>query len=252
MALPESVICPRDAAAFKQSMDSYWSQHVLSDPATFSSSERLSISSSASTTNEEIRVAREKRKDYSLFVAMATLRFSVLRVSRECYDRSWRQVDECSKAEDEKSLAVIGGRNSAVGMGGLVLGGTLLHHQNELVLASRPVTKASASTNPDLWRARKGGSNNFGIVTRFTAHSFSSTKIWGGFLYMPASQAAKFLAAFHKCVNRADAGDPSATYDNYAAGPIASFSYIQYFLPLILAAMICLSYLLAWPRKLAN
>jgi hypothetical protein len=44
---------------------------------------------------------------------------------------------------------------------------------------------------------------------------------------MPASQAAKVLGAFHESVNRVDSGDPSTTYDNHAAGPIACFSYIQ-------------------------
>lgn len=44
---------------------------------------------------------------------------------------------------------------------------------------------------------------------------------------MPAFQAGKVLAAFHECVNRADSDDPTTTYDNHAAGPIACFSYIQ-------------------------
>lgn len=97
----------------------------------------------------------------------------------------------------------------------------------EIVLASGTVTTASASTNPDLWRALKGGSNNFGIVTRFTALCFPCTKIWSGFLYVPAFQTNKVLAAFHEFVNRADSNDPKITYDKYAAGPLTSFSYIQ-------------------------
>ena len=44
---------------------------------------------------------------------------------------------------------------------------------------------------------------------------------------MPAFQTTKILAAFHECVNRAGSTDPSITYDEYAAGPIACFSYIQ-------------------------
>ena len=97
----------------------------------------------------------------------------------------------------------------------------------EVVLASGSIVTASTSTNPDLWRALKGGSNNFGIVTHFTARAFSSTKIWSGFLYMPASQATKVLTAFHEFVNRAISDDPATTYDGNAAGPIACFSYIQ-------------------------
>lgn len=134
-----------------------------------------------------------------------------------------------SKVLDEIGLAVVGGRNSVVGVGGLTLGGkhmflsTLkfnfilivssclqnlkLYHdiigtvintdtllagisffsprfgfvcsniiEYEIVLASDKVTTASESTNPDLWRALKGGCNSFGIVTRFTARSFHPLK----------------------------------------------------------------------------
>jgi hypothetical protein len=96
----------------------------------------------------------------------------------------------------------------------------------ELVLASGSITTASRSTNPDLWRALKGGSNNFGIVTRFTVRSFPSTQIWSGFLYLPAFQAPKVLAAFHEFVNRTDSEDLN-TYDSHAAGPLTSFTYIH-------------------------
>ena len=44
---------------------------------------------------------------------------------------------------------------------------------------------------------------------------------------MPGFQATKVLAAFHECVNRAGSSDPSITYDDHAAGPIACFFYIQ-------------------------
>ena len=44
---------------------------------------------------------------------------------------------------------------------------------------------------------------------------------------MPATQAAKVLAAFHEYVNRGVSDDSSTMYDNHAAGPIACFSYIK-------------------------
>ena len=96
----------------------------------------------------------------------------------------------------------------------------------EIVLASGKVTTASASHNPDLWHALKGGSNNFGIVTRFQARSFPSTKIWSGFLYMTAFQSKRVLAAFHESVSRTGATEFKNTYDIHAAGPLACFSYI--------------------------
>ena len=83
--------------------------------------------------------------------------------------------------------------------------------------------------NPDLWRALKGGSNNFAIVTRFTARAFPSTKIWSGFLYMhsSSSQVAKVLDAFQESVSRTDPNDSTSPFDSHAAGPLACFSYIQ-------------------------
>lgn len=95
------------------------------------------------------------------------------------------------------------------------------------MLASGSVVTASASANPDLWRALKGGSNNFGIVTRITARSFPSSKIWSGLLYMPSFQATKTIAAFHEYVNRADSGDLGTSFEQYAAGPLACFTYLQ-------------------------
>lgn len=44
---------------------------------------------------------------------------------------------------------------------------------------------------------------------------------------MPAFQATKVLAAFHECVQSTGSSDPSITYNEDAAGPIACFSYIQ-------------------------
>lgn len=97
------------------------------------------------------------------------------------------------------------------------------------MLASGSVVTASASENEDLWRALKGGSNNFGTVTRFTAHSFPSDRIWSGFLYMYSSstQVAKVLGAFHDSVTRANPQDSGAPFDSHAAGPLACFSYVQ-------------------------
>lgn len=50
----------------------------------------------------------------------------------------------------------------------------------EVVLANGSVVYASASSNRDLWLALKGGSNNFGIVTRFDLATFPQGLMWGG------------------------------------------------------------------------
>lgn len=50
----------------------------------------------------------------------------------------------------------------------------------EVVLANGSVVYASASSNDDLWLALKGGSNNFGIITRFDLATFPQGLMWGG------------------------------------------------------------------------
>lgn len=97
----------------------------------------------------------------------------------------------------------------------------------EVVLASGKIVTATALSYPDLWRALKGGSNNFGIVTRFTVRCFPSTQIWSGFMYAPNSQSTKALMALHESAKHADSRICGAAVDTHAAAPIACFAYIQ-------------------------
>ncbi|XXH06062.1 hypothetical protein Hte_012507 [Hypoxylon texense] len=88
----------------------------------------------------------------------------------------WDAVDEIVQAA---GLGVTGGRSGTSGVGGLALAGGLSVFSSrhgfisdnilkfEVVLGSGEVVNASASENPDLWIALKGGSNNFGVVTRY-------------------------------------------------------------------------------------
>ncbi|KAI1778217.1 FAD-binding domain-containing protein [Hypoxylon cercidicola] len=109
----------------------------------------------------------------------------------------WNAVDE--KVQDA-GLAVAGGRSGTSGVGGLALAGGLSVFSSregficdnvrnfEVVLASGDVVNASAHENRDLWIALKGGSNNFGVVTRFDFPTFKQGPFWGGnVLYFPAS-----------------------------------------------------------------
>ncbi len=50
----------------------------------------------------------------------------------------------------------------------------------EVVLASGEVVNVTQSSNPDLWLALKGGSNNFGIVTRFDISTYPHKGMLGG------------------------------------------------------------------------
>jgi len=123
---------------------------------------------------------------------------------------------------DPLGLAVLGGRISTVGVGGLVTGGGFSHfsprygfvcdqvESYEVVLASGKVVTASAKSNPDLWRALRGGSNNFGVVTAFTMRTFQQAPFWGGIIIADGSAIDRQFAALEQLT-----GDPD--YDPYAA-----------------------------------
>lgn len=66
----------------------------------------------------------------------------------------------------------------------------------EVVLANSKIVNANAHENADLFMALKGGSNNFGIVTRFDLQTYPQGNFWGGFIFYPGSTAKQQLLAF--------------------------------------------------------
>ncbi|KAI0547066.1 putative oxidoreductase [Xylaria curta] len=102
---------------------------------------------------------------------------------------------------DNLGLSVAGGRASAVGVGGLTLGGGISYFSPrygwtcdsvmrlEIVLANGSVIRASRDQNPELLRALRGGGNNFGVVTRFEFKTFTQGPVWSANLYYNLSTA---------------------------------------------------------------
>lgn len=96
---------------------------------------------------------------------------------------------------DAKNLGTSGGRVGTVGVGGLVTGGGISFFSRErglvcdnviefeVVLADGSIVLANNGTNSDLWRALKGGSGNFGIVTRIKMNAFELGNMWGGIIF---------------------------------------------------------------------
>ncbi|KAL2842918.1 hypothetical protein BJY01DRAFT_235845 [Aspergillus pseudoustus] len=84
---------------------------------------------------------------------------------------------------------VAGGREGQVGIAGLLLGGGISYYtcrvgfacdqviNYEVVVADGRIVNANKDENPDLFRALKGGGNNFGIVTRFDMITFAARDI---------------------------------------------------------------------------
>lgn len=122
---------------------------------------------------------------------------------------------------DGLNLSVTGGRSAGVGVGGLSLGGgisffgtrhgwtsdTIVNFQ--VVLANGSIISANEKENPDLAWALRGGSNNFGVVTRVDLRAFEQPPFWGGYFYHPTSTWALAANSFVD-ITEAD------TYDEYA------------------------------------
>lgn len=88
---------------------------------------------------------------------------------------------------------------------------------HEIVLANGEIVNVNATSSPDLWLALKGGSNNFGVVTRFDVRSFEQGRMWGGSIYYDISTVAQQLEAFANF-------DIATAYDEYAV-LIQSFGF---------------------------
>ncbi|KAL8935891.1 MAG: hypothetical protein Q9211_004465 [Gyalolechia sp. 1 TL-2023] len=108
---------------------------------------------------------------------------------------------------DAQGYAVPGGRAGGVGVGGLITGGgnSFFSSQSgfvcdnvknfEVVLGSGEIVHANDQTNPDLFRALKGSSNNLGIVTRFDMFAFQQGHLWGGTANYDSSTARNQIRA---------------------------------------------------------
>ncbi|KAL4749885.1 hypothetical protein BDW72DRAFT_124949 [Aspergillus terricola var. indicus] len=118
---------------------------------------------------------------------------------------TWGQV---YKVLDPLNITVTGGRAASIGVGGYLTGGGLSAFgpatgwgcdnvlEAEVVLASGEIVQASRTSHPDLFFALRGGSNNFGVVTKFTMAAHPSSGIWGGFMAYPASEIPRQVRAY--------------------------------------------------------
>ena len=97
----------------------------------------------------------------------------------------------------------------------------------EVVLADGSIINANALQNHDLFKALKGGSNNFGIVTRFDLHTYPQGQMWGGFIAYPESTIAQQLSAFDRFLQ-------SARTDPYAE-IICALGYVGAYKKLIVS-----------------
>ena len=111
---------------------------------------------------------------------------------------------------------VAGGRDGNVGVGGLLLGGgkTFFTARRgfacddvvayEVVLADGSIITADVNHHDDLFRALKGGSNNFGIVTNFKMNALKCDKVWGGLTFFPKHITPDAIQALSEFTDNVD------------------------------------------------
>jgi hypothetical protein len=68
-------------------------------------------------------------------------------------------------------------------------------------LANGEIVNANKESHSDLYKALKGGSINFGIVTKYDLKTIDQDKLWGGLVIYPNSTTSQQLAAGHKFIN---------------------------------------------------
>ena len=78
------------------------------------------------------------------------------------------------------------------------------------MLASGEIVNANQNSNADLWQVLKGGSNNFGIVTRIDLTTIDTVDIWGGIVLYPGTTIPAQIDAFVKFTDEVD-NDPYAS-----------------------------------------
>lgn len=150
---------------------------------------------------------------------------------------SWGEV---FSALEPLGLTVVGGRSAGVGVGGFLLGGKLIHgvasefqsdevhsggiswYSNlyglgcdnivayEVVLANGSIVSASKDSLPDLYKALRGGTGNFGIVTMFHVKVYPYTGMWAGHKAFERKYGAEATKGFIDAGLISDSEDPKS------------------------------------------
>ncbi|KNB11980.1 hypothetical protein FOXG_11672 [Fusarium oxysporum f. sp. lycopersici 4287] len=152
------------------------------------------------------------------------------------------------KSLEPQGVTVIGGRFASIGVGGLIVGGgisyfTGLHGMAcdnvlnyEVVFADGTIANVNRTSKPDLFRALKGGGNQFGIVTRFSLKTYKqTTQVWAGILTFSIDKASLVFNATQAFIDRYD--PLSHMYLSMEGGSNPQLSFINaYTIPALIAS----------------
>jgi FAD/FMN-containing dehydrogenase len=143
---------------------------------------------------------------------------------------TWGEVDHATHAF---GLATPSGIISTTGIGGLTLGGGFGHLTRrygltcdnllsaDVVTADGRFVKASATENPELFWALRGGGGNFGVVTAMDFRLHPVDTVYGGPIFYPADASADVLQFFRDFMR--DAPRELSAFFGYHEAPPAPF-----------------------------
>jgi FAD/FMN-containing dehydrogenase len=130
---------------------------------------------------------------------------------RRLWVQAGARLGDVDRATEPFGLALVSGINSETGLAGLTLGGgigwlmrkyglTIDHLVSaELVTVKGEVLEVSATCNPELFWAIRGGGGNFGIVTAFEFKLVPlGPEVYGGIVLYPAEQAGDVLGQYRE------------------------------------------------------
>ncbi|KXH41551.1 hypothetical protein CNYM01_11026 [Colletotrichum nymphaeae SA-01] len=222
--LPSEVFAAPNTTDYQSVRDGYWSQIAgglspacITRPRT--TEEVASIVKVLSTCGNDVRLAIKSgghgsspgwsSTDGGVLVAM-----DAISETQNVVDKGYALVGsgarwvDVYKTLEPQGVTVIGGRFASIGVGGLLLGGGMSYFSGlhgmacdnvlnyEVVLADGAVVNANSTSEPDLFRALKGGGNQFGIVTRFTLKTYPhANQVWAGILTFSLDKAKEVFAA---------------------------------------------------------
>ncbi|KAI9933671.1 hypothetical protein ASPWEDRAFT_160173 [Aspergillus wentii DTO 134E9] len=118
---------------------------------------------------------------------------------------------------------VAGGRGGTVGVGGFLIGGGNTFHtarvgfacdnvlNYQIVLGNGTIANANKHSNADLYKALKGGTINFGIVTRYDMATIEGDLLWGGVVTYDNSTTSQQIPAISNFIDNIH-NDPYASY----------------------------------------
>ncbi|KAM7212310.1 hypothetical protein V8F06_012309 [Rhypophila decipiens] len=143
-------------------------------------------------------------------------------------------------------LVAAGGRYEPVGVPGFLLGGGITFFGSrhgwgannianmEVVLANGTIVNGNATRHSDLFWALKGGSSNYGIVTRLDLKTLADSPMYGGTTAFQPDRISDFvdaIASYSTVGGGSD--DPNASYNPSvqvipATGQVRLFSFCGY------------------------